>query len=79
MLKFAQNASSLTRNRITGGGVTAGIDFGLVVAKILYGEDIAKLKQLIMEYAPAPPFDIGSPEKAGTELLEKAAQLLGRA
>jgi cyclohexyl-isocyanide hydratase len=60
------------RNRITGGGVTAGIDFGLTIASILYGEEVAKITQLLLEYNPAPPFDTGSPEKAGAELVEKA-------
>lgn len=60
------------RDRITGGGVTAGIDFGLTVASILYGEETAKIVQLLMEYDPAPPFDVGSPEKAGPELVNKA-------
>jgi cyclohexyl-isocyanide hydratase len=60
------------RNRITGGGVTAGIDFGLTIVSILYGEEIAKIVQLLLEYNPAPPFDTGSPEKAGVELVEKA-------
>lgn len=57
-----------------GGGVTAGIDFGLVVAQALYGEEVAKMNQLMMEYDPAPPFDVGSPEKAGPELVEKTMQ-----
>ena len=60
------------RNRITGGGVTAGIDFGLTIASILYGEETAKIIQLLLEYNPAPPFDVGSPEKAGIELVNKA-------
>lgn len=60
------------RNRMTGGGVTAGIDFGLVVAAALCGEESAKIAQLMMEYDPAPPFDVGSPEKAGPELVKKA-------
>lgn len=60
------------RNRITGGGVTAGIDFALTIASILYGEEIAKITQLLIEYNPAPPFDTGSPEKAGPELTQKA-------
>ena len=60
------------RNRITGGGVTAGIDFGLTIASILYGEETAKIVQLLLEYNPAPPFDVGSPEKAGPELVNKA-------
>jgi cyclohexyl-isocyanide hydratase len=64
------------RNRITGGGVTAGIDFGLTLASILYGEEVAKITQLMIEYNPAPPFDTGSPEKAGAELVEKAMSFM---
>jgi cyclohexyl-isocyanide hydratase len=66
----------IDRNRITGGGVTAGIDFGLTIASILYGEEIAKIVQLLIEYNPAPPFDTGSPEKAGPELVNKAIQFM---
>ena len=62
----------IDHNRITGGGVTAGIDFGLTIASILYGEETAKIVQLLLEYDPAPPFDVGSPEKAGPELVNKA-------
>jgi len=57
------------RNRITGGGVTAGIDFGLVVASILANRATAEKIQLSMEYNPAPPFDSGSPENAPPEVL----------
>jgi len=68
------------RNRISGGGVTAGIDFGLTVAAELAGEEIAKSIQLVLEYDPQPPFDSGSPEKAGAErvarLRERLAPLL---
>ena len=53
------------RNRITGGGVTAGIDFGLVILAKLRGDDAAKLTQLAMEYDPEPPFNAGSPKTAG--------------
>jgi cyclohexyl-isocyanide hydratase len=53
------------RNRVTGGGVTAGIDFALKLADTLSGRDVAELIQLALEYDPAPPFDCGSPEKAG--------------
>ncbi|HEY9750124.1 MAG TPA: DJ-1/PfpI family protein [Allocoleopsis sp.] len=60
------------RNRMSGGGVTAGIDFGLAIAKVLYGEEMAKIVQLLLEYDPAPPFDVGSPEKAGADLVQKA-------
>jgi cyclohexyl-isocyanide hydratase len=69
---FSTERVVVDRNRITGGGVTAGIDFGLTIASILYGEEIAKIVQLLLEYDPAPPFDTGSPEKAGAELVEKA-------
>ncbi|MCV9966980.1 DJ-1/PfpI family protein [Pararhizobium sp. BT-229] len=44
------------RTRATGGGVTAGIDLGLVMAATLAGEDVARQIQLMMEYAPEPPF-----------------------
>lgn len=59
------------RNRITGGGVTAGVDFGLVVAAELAGEDTARLLQLNFEYDPQPPFACGSPEAAGPELTRR--------
>ncbi len=57
------------RNRISGGGVTAGIDFGLTLAAELAGDAVAKTLQLAYEYDPAPPFDCGSPDKAGPELV----------
>ena len=60
------------RDRYTGGGVTAGIDLALVVARELYDEETAKIAQLLIEYNPAPPFDVGSPEKAGSQLVNKA-------
>jgi cyclohexyl-isocyanide hydratase len=62
----------IDQNRMTGGGVTAGIDFGLTIASVLCGEEAAKIAQLLMEYDPAPPFDAGSPEKAGADLVKKA-------
>jgi cyclohexyl-isocyanide hydratase len=60
------------RNRTTGGGVTAGIDFGLTIAAALQGEEAAKTAQLIIEYDPAPPYNAGSPEAAGPEIVDKA-------
>ena len=57
------------RNRATGGGVTAGIDFGLMLVGLLVGEDRARVTQLMMEYAPSPPFRSGSPEEAKPETL----------
>lgn len=56
------------RNRITGAGVTSGIDFALAVAAHVAGEDVAKQIQLQMEYDPQPPFDAGSPASAGSVL-----------
>ncbi len=53
------------RNRVTGGGVTAGIDFALALIREIRGEDFARVVQLSLEYDPAPPVDAGSPEKAG--------------
>jgi len=56
-------------NVITGGGVTAGIDFGLVMLEELAGRDYAEGTQLGLEYAPAPPFNSGRPELARPEVL----------
>ncbi|NNV56563.1 DJ-1/PfpI family protein [Limnovirga soli] len=62
----------IDRNRITGGGVTAGIDFGLTIAAKLFGGDTAKEIQLMMEYNPAPPFNSGSPATADAAMVQKA-------
>jgi cyclohexyl-isocyanide hydratase len=56
-------------NIITGGGVTAGMDFALVVAAELAGARFAQALQLGLEYAPAPPFNSGRPETAPPEIL----------
>ena len=53
---------------ITGGGVTAGIDFALTIASEIFGEKVAKAVQLGIEYNPKPPFNAGSPETAGPEV-----------
>lgn len=58
------------RNRITGAGVTAALDFGLVLAAKLYGEKVAQEIQLSLEYAPAPIFQCGSPQTASFEVVE---------
>jgi cyclohexyl-isocyanide hydratase len=57
------------RNRITGGGVTAGIDFALTLVSILASRQIAEAIQLRLEYNPAPPFNAGSPDSAPPEIL----------
>lgn len=58
------------RNRITGGGVTAGIDFALAVAARVCGEEAAKTIQLLIEYNPAPPFACGHPSTADAAIVE---------
>ena len=56
-------------NVITGGGVTAGIDFALAVMAEIAGNDYAQSVQLRMEYAPVPPFNSGRPELAPASIL----------
>lgn len=65
------------RNRITGGGVTAGIDFGLTLASELADPTTAQKIQLYMEYNPAPPFDAGSPKTAPNEVVAQFKDFLG--
>ncbi|HKT90653.1 MAG TPA: DJ-1/PfpI family protein [Paraburkholderia sp.] len=57
-------------NLITGGGITAGIDFALTLAAELIGVEAAQALQLELEYAPAPPFEAGSPESAPHAVVE---------
>jgi cyclohexyl-isocyanide hydratase len=62
------------RNRITGAGVTAGIDFALTVIARLWGEAFARAVQLGLEYDPQPPFASGSPRNASPEELQRIQQ-----
>ena len=57
------------RNRVTGGGVTAGIDFALTLVSHLVDRQTAEMIQLRLEYNPAPPFNAGSPDTAPPEVL----------
>ena len=57
------------RNRVTGGGVTAGIDFALRLAALLAGDGAAKAIQLGLEYDPEPPFRSGHPDVAEPEIV----------
>jgi cyclohexyl-isocyanide hydratase len=57
------------RNRVTGGGVTAGIDFALTLVSLLVDRQTAETIQLRLEYNPAPPFNAGSPDAAPLEIL----------
>ena len=57
------------RNRVTGGGVTAGIDFALTLVSLLIDRRTAEAIQLRLEYNPDPPFNSGSPDTAPPEIL----------
>ena len=60
---------------MTGGGVTAGIDFGLTLVAELAGRAVAEAIQLNLEYAPAPPFDAGGPDTAPPDVVERMLTL----
>ncbi|WP_299328760.1 DJ-1/PfpI family protein [Parasphingopyxis sp.] len=64
------------RNRMTGGGVTAGIDFGLTLLAELRGEMVAKSTTLAMEYNPYPPFKGGTPATADPEILQALSGMM---
>jgi cyclohexyl-isocyanide hydratase len=61
----------IDRNRITGGGVTAGIDFALTLVSLMVDRPTAEAIQLRLEYNPAPPFNSGSPDTAPPEILAR--------
>jgi cyclohexyl-isocyanide hydratase len=63
------------RNRFSGGGVTAGIDFGLTVLAKLRGIEAAQTVQLMLEYDPQPPFNPGSPDTAPAAIVELARKM----
>jgi cyclohexyl-isocyanide hydratase len=66
------------RNRVTGGGVTAGIDFALALTAAIRGEDHAKFVQLSIEYDPAPPFDSGTPDKADAATIARYRAMVAK-
>jgi putative intracellular protease/amidase len=57
---------------VTAAGVSAGIDMALTLAAEIAGVDFARTLQLMIEYDPHPPFDSGSPAKAGPETVNRA-------
>jgi cyclohexyl-isocyanide hydratase len=61
---------------ISGGGVTAGIDFALAVVDELRGREVAETIQLMVEYDPHPPFDAGSPKRASPAVMAGLARLM---
>ena len=67
------------RNRITGAGVTAGLDFGLRMAAKLRGDDYGRMLQLVYEYDPHPPFDAGTEAEAGEKIDREVRSILSPA
>ena len=65
-------------NLMTGGGVTAGIDFALALIAELGGRDAAKAIQLALEYAPSPPFNAGRPDTAPADVLASVQALTAK-
>ena len=68
----------IDRNRITGGGVTAGIDFGLTLVSTVWGPELAQMIQLGEEYDPQPPFNAGSPNAAPPAVVQRYRSLTAR-
>jgi cyclohexyl-isocyanide hydratase len=66
----------IDRNRATGGGVTAGMDFALQMAGQWGGEAAGRLIELVVEYAPQPPYGTGRPELADEATLAAARQIM---
>ena len=66
----------IDRNRITGGGVTAGLDFGLRLVSLLRNDKHAKSTQLAFEYDPQPPFHAGTPAGAGEDITHMIQTIL---
>jgi cyclohexyl-isocyanide hydratase len=67
------------RNRITGAGVTAGLDFGLRMAATLRNDNYARMLQLMFEYDPQPPFDSGSEAQAGEKITSEVRSIFASA
>ena len=68
----------IDRNRASGGGMTAGIDFALHMIGVWNGAENRRLTELLMEYAPQPPFGVGRPDLAPPQTLAAADPILER-
>ncbi|MDK2375051.1 DJ-1/PfpI family protein [Serratia fonticola] len=66
----------IDRNRISGGGVTAGIDFGLTLRERLTGRYSAEMAQLLIQYDPQPPFNSGTPKTAPANVTEDIRKII---
>jgi cyclohexyl-isocyanide hydratase len=75
----ARTRVCVDRNRVTGGGVTAGIDFALTLVSIMIDRQSAEMIQLRLEYNPAPPFNAGSPDTAPPEILARMREKIAPA
>ena len=62
----------LDRNRLTGAGVTAGLDFAFQLVGAACDERTAQAIQLALEYEPQPPAWAGTPHHAPADVLEEA-------
>jgi cyclohexyl-isocyanide hydratase len=67
------------RNRLTGAGITSGVDFGITVAGLWAGESMGRVIELIMEYAPKPPYGTGRPDLADARTLATARAAMQQA
>jgi cyclohexyl-isocyanide hydratase len=77
--RYVNERVVVDRNRITGGGVTAGLDFGIRLVAELSGEPAARALELALEYDPSPPFRCGRPDLAEPALVEEVrARLVAR-
>src|SRR5581483_6062204 len=74
-VELADGRVVVDRNRVSGGGVTAGLDIALSLIAILIDEATASFVQLILEYNPAPPFTTGHPDTAPAEMVTMAQGL----
>ncbi|HEX5062203.1 MAG TPA: DJ-1/PfpI family protein [Kofleriaceae bacterium] len=66
------------RNRMTSGGVTAGIDIALTIAAEVAGREHAEAIQLSLEYDPEPPFRAGHPNVARPDLVERVRATIAK-
>ncbi len=69
---------AIDRNRMTGGGITAGLDFAFTLIKEVVGEDVAQAMQLIFQYSPEPPFSAGLPETTPAHILQIVEPLVAK-
>jgi cyclohexyl-isocyanide hydratase len=83
LAQFGAEVSServcVDRNRLTGSGITAGVDFGIAVAGHWAGESMGRVIELVMEYAPQPPYGTGRPDLADPQTLAAARAAMQQA